>query len=249
MRYKLISCDVLYREMCAVVAQSAHQVDMQFLPKGLHDLGCRGMQGRLQDAIDETEPGRYDAILLGYGLCNNGIHNLRAKDAPLVIPRAHDCMTLFFGSRQRYLDYFQQNPGTYFQTSGWIERSEVTGELKQLSIGHLSGMDQSYDELVKKYGEDNAHYLWDTLCNTLRNYHQITFIAMGLGPEKQLEEHSRQEAAQRGWIFDKVTGDLNLIQRLVAGNWDEKDFLIVPPSHRVTARYDDQIIAAEPAKL
>jgi hypothetical protein len=249
MRYKLISCDVLYREMCAVVAQSPHQIDMQFLPKGLHDLGCKGMQSRLQTAIDQTESGQYQAILLGYGLCNNGIYNLRSVHTPIVIPRAHDCMTLFFGSRQRYLEYFQNNPGTYFQTSGWLERSELTGELKQLSIGHLTGMDQSYDELVKKYGEDNAQYLWETLCDTLHNYRQVTYIAMGLGPEKQFEDQSRQQATDRGWIFEKVLGDLGLIRRLVAGDWDEKDFLIVPPGHRVTTQHNDQIIATEPAKV
>ena len=51
--------------------------------------------------------------------------------------------------------------GTYFKTTGWIERDEVAEELKQLSIPNQMGMDMSYEELVEKYGEDNARFLWD----------------------------------------------------------------------------------------
>ena len=39
MRLKLIACKIFYRELCAVVARSIHQVDIEFLPKGLHDIG------------------------------------------------------------------------------------------------------------------------------------------------------------------------------------------------------------------
>ncbi len=245
MRFKLISCEVLYREMCAVVARAPNQVDMQFLPKGLHDIGRAAMLQRLQAAVDGVDASQYSAVLMGYGLCNNGVHNLRARTVPVVIPRAHDCMTFFFGSRERYLDYFNNNPGTYFQTSGWIERSELTGELRQASIGHLTGMDQSYTELIKKYGEDNAQFLWETLCNTTRNYSQVAYIEMGLGPSDAFEAQTRLEADARGWKFDKVQGDLNLAERLVAGNWDAKDFLVVPPGSRVVASNNEGIIAAE----
>ncbi|HZU27462.1 MAG TPA: hypothetical protein VFA04_18180, partial [Bryobacteraceae bacterium] len=62
MRLKLISCEVLLREMCAVVARSPHQIDPEFLPKGLHDLAGTRMRDRIQDRIDATESGRYDAI-------------------------------------------------------------------------------------------------------------------------------------------------------------------------------------------
>lgn len=248
MKYKLISCDVLYREMCFAAARSAHKVDLEFLPKGLHDIGCVGMQKRLQGVINGVKTADYDAILLGYGLCNNGLHNLRAPAIPLVIPRAHDCMTLFLGDRKRYLDIFNENPGTYFETSGWLERSELTGELKQNSIGHISGMDHSYDELVRKYGEDNAQYLWNSLCNTMRNYTQCTYIAMGVGPDAQFETQAKKEAEKKGWKFITVPGNLRLIEGLVAGNWSEADYLIVPPGHRVMAVYDEGIIHSEPVE-
>jgi len=57
-RLKLISCEVLYRELCAAVARSPHQVDIEFLPKGLHDLGGESMRARLQEAADGVDAGR-----------------------------------------------------------------------------------------------------------------------------------------------------------------------------------------------
>ena len=87
MRLKLISCEIFYREMCAAVARSPNQVDVEFLQKGLHDIGQAGMLARLQEAVDRVDGSRYDMILLGYGLCNNGIAGLVARSGPIVIPR------------------------------------------------------------------------------------------------------------------------------------------------------------------
>jgi hypothetical protein len=248
MRLKLISCEIFHREMCAAVARSINQVDIEFLPKGLHDIGSAGMLARVQEAVARVNGSRYDAVLLGYGLCNNGIRGLAAPPVPLVIPRAHDCITLFFGSRTRYTEYFNSRPGTYFMTTGWLERGKETGELRQASIYHQHGMDMSYDELVEKYGEDNARYLWETLCDTLRNYRQLTFIEMGVEPDDRFERQTREQAAERNWIFEKVPGDMGLIRRLVDGPWNAEDFLVVPPGERVAVRHDESIIEVEQAR-
>src|SRR4051812_1944044 len=163
MRYCLISCEVFYREMCAAIARSPHVVDLTILPKGLHDIGAKPMRERLQAAIDEVDPPRYDAILLGYGLCNNGTAGLIARQIPLVLTRAHDCITLFLGSRDRYLQYFTERPGVYFKTTGWMERGDSSVELSQLSIQQKSGLNLGYQAMVAKYGEDNARYLTEVL--------------------------------------------------------------------------------------
>jgi hypothetical protein len=247
-KFKLISCEVFYREMCEVVARSPHQIDIEFLPKGLHDIGCVSMCARLQTAVDAVDTSRYDAILLGYALCNNGIAGLRAPSIPLVVARGHDCMTLFFGSRDRYLQYFNDHPGTYFLTSGWIERGSDAGELNQISIQHSTGMDRTYEELVQQYGEDNAQYIYDQLCDQTKHYRRITFIRMGSEPNDSFRLHTERRAADHKWEFDQVEGDMTMIRRLVNGNWSDADFLVVPPGWRIVARYDDGIIATEPAE-
>ena len=228
--------------------EKGFDIDVEFLPKGLHDVGTADMNARLQAAIDRIDNTPYDAILLGYGLCNNGLVGLTSHTRQLVVPRAHDCITLFMGSASRYMDYFQNHPGVYFQTTGWIERGGADGELSQLALGKKLGFLQTYEEMVARYGEDNARYLQEELGNLTRHYRQFTFIEMGVEPDGSFEERARQDAGARGWAFEKVRGDLGLLQRLLGGQWDEKEFLVVPPGFQIVAKYDEGIIAAEPVE-
>ncbi len=246
MRLKLIGCDVLYRETCAVVACSPNQVDVQFLRKGLHDLAASEMLRQLQEAVDQVDPAEYDAVLMGYGLCGNGLVGLTARKVRLVVPRAHDCITLFLGSKERYLTYFQENPGVYFTTTGWLERGERLGELTQPGL-QRHGLGMSHEEMVAKYGEENAQFLEQEIGNYKTQYRQYTYIQMGVEPDDRFEQRTRECACQRGWKFEKLCGDLSLIRALVDGPWDDDRFLTVEPGWRVIARYDDGIIAAEKA--
>jgi hypothetical protein len=247
MRLKLIACEILYRELCAAVARSVNQIDLEFLPKGLHDIGQAGMSSRLQEVLARVDESLYERVLFGYGLCSNGLVGLAARNIPLVVPRAHDCITLFLGSKERYLDYFQANPGVYFKTTGWIERGENSHQNNPQSIAQQSGMIQTYEELVAKYGEDNAKFLYEQLCNMTRNYGKLTYIEMGIEPDDRFERQSRQQALERGWKFERLSGDMSLVQSLVDGPWDDDRFLVVPPGHRVAASFDDGVIKAVPS--
>jgi hypothetical protein len=233
MRLKLISCEVLFREMCFAVARSPHQVDIEFLPKGLHDLGGAPMCQRLQQAVDGVDANGYDAVLLGYALCGNGVVGLTARTLPLVIPRAHDCIALLMGSRQRYLEYFESHPGVYYRSTGWLERGQ---DLQQNLLG------RPLDELIARYGEDNGRYLFETLTAYRRNYSGLTYIATGLEPDGSFEQRAREEAAEHGWAFEILRGDLGLFERLLAGAWSVDDFLLVQPGCRVRASYDSGVI-------
>jgi hypothetical protein len=246
MRLKLIACEILFRELCAAAARSTNQIDVEFLPKGLHDIGQAGMSARLKEVLTAIDESKYDAVLFGYALCSNGLVGLTARSIPLVVPRAHDCITLFLGSKERYLDYFQNNPGVYFKTSGWIERGEGLEQLNRDSIAQQAGMTQTYEELVAKYGEDNARFLYEQLCNMTRNYSRLAYIAMSVGPDDRFERRTRDEAAQRGWQFEMLSGDMSLLQTLLDGSWDDGRFLVVQPGQRVAASFRDDIIKSEP---
>lgn len=245
MHCKLISCEVFHREVCACVAKSPNSVDIEFLPKGLHDFGGRKMLEAIQFAVNRSEGLGYEAILLGYGLCNNGLNGLVSRTIPLVMPRAHDCISVFLGSRARYLEYFEDHPGTYFKTTGWIERSNLSGQQTQLSMETAIQATLAYSTLVEKYGEDNARYLHEQLCGP-GHYRHLAFIEMGVEPNTGFEEKTRRQAAEQGWTFEKLAGDIGFLQRLVDGVWRDDEFLIVEPGHRVAARHDEGIIVAEP---
>ena len=246
MKLYLLGCEVFLRELCFLAAQSPHEVDVRFLPKGLHDLGACLMRGKLQEALAQVPANVYDAVLLGYGLCNNGLHGLEARDCKLVLPRAHDCITLFMGSRERYTEYFFANPGTYFLTPGWLERGESTGELRQMSIEEKSGMNKTYEELAEEYGEDNAEFLWEQLVDTERHYKKIAYIETGVCNEQPFIDRAKARADERGWEFERVRGDRELLRRLVDGEWQGDDFLVVEPGHRIHASPGEAIVKSVP---
>ena len=108
-RYKLISCEILFREVCQNVSKCRNIVDITFMPKGLHDVGETLMSDKLQKEINLVDIKQYEAILLCYGLCNNGVRGLHSA-LPIVLQRAHDCITLLLGSKEKYEEYFYNNP-------------------------------------------------------------------------------------------------------------------------------------------
>lgn len=238
-RFKLILCDIMLREACHCIARSRNIIDPVFMGKGLHNLGDCKMRKHLQEELDKVEADRYDAILLGYGLCNNGIAQLRAS-LPLVVPRAHDCITLLLGSREWYRQYFDRNPGTYYQSTGWIERDVAdykgeTGVMQQLGM-------QSYEEYVAQYGEENAKYLMETLGGGLQHYSKITYIDTGIGDFSAYERQSEEKAKENGWAYERLTGSCRLLQQLVDGEWDEKDFAVIPPGRTIKPTNGEDII-------
>ncbi len=105
-KFLLISCAVLARECYYCASVSKNIIDLKILEQGLHDVGEVKMAASLQDTINKVETDKYDAILLAYGLCNNGIRNLHAE-LPLVIPRAHDCITLAYGLKEGISELLQ----------------------------------------------------------------------------------------------------------------------------------------------
>jgi hypothetical protein len=132
-------------------------VENVFLDYGLHTFPKQLKKG-VQEQIDSIQ--KPSIIVLGYGLCGNGLDEIYAGIHTLVIPKADDCVAIFMGSRQRYLDQFHENPGTYYLTKGWFE----------VGSDPLS----EYEKLVEKYGADTAEYLMDT---QFQHYKRLVFVA------------------------------------------------------------------------
>jgi hypothetical protein len=245
-RLKVVACEILFRELSSAAARSPHTVDFEWLPQGLHDLGGASMRPRLQQAIDATPAPPYEAVVMGYGLCNNGLVGLSARKLPLVLLRAHDCIAAFLGSRRRYAAYFNAHPGTYFRTSGWLERARSAHTQLGLPT-QVGGASLDYEMLVARYGEDNADYLLEELGDLTRHYRRLAFIHMGLDSDDGFAAQARREAQERGWEYERLEGDLGLLERLLGGRWDEEDFLVVPPGGRVAAAHDERIVRLEQA--
>ncbi|NLE30360.1 MAG: DUF1638 domain-containing protein [Phycisphaerae bacterium] len=245
-KFKFIGCEIVYREACKLAAASPFRVDLEFLKKGLHDLKRQEMNQKIQAAIDAVPDDQdYQAILLGYARCNDGLAGITARNIPLVIPKAHDCITFFFGSRSAYQNYFDSHPGIYFHTTGWMERSDPNVPGSQGVMQQL-GLDLTFDEMVEKYGRENAEFLFEEFGDTLKNYQGVCFIRMGTTDETPFIEMSKSVAGEQGWTFECRDGNLSLLERLINGQWDPEDFLIVKPGEKIVARNTPEILSSEP---
>lgn len=244
MKIKLIACEALYREFCLAIARSPHVVDSTFVGFGLHDTPSE-LRAALQAEIDACEGRGYDAIALGYGLCSRGTAELSARSVPIVMPRAHDCITLFLGSRARYNEEFTSHPGTYYYSAGWIERKD--GEVQQGFVDetHTARAQDRYAEYVEKYGEDNAKFLIEQEAQWSANYSRAVLIDMGIGNVEEYRRFTQCIAQSHGWEYAELKGDLSLVERLANGEWESEDFLRVEPGKRVIESFDQLVIRAE----
>lgn len=249
MYLKVLACEVAARELYYAAARSTNIVDIEFLSQGHHDTPASGRVD-IQKRLEAVPAGKYDAIVLGYGLCSNILSGIWTPHTQLIIPRAHDCITFFLGSKERYQAFFDANPGTYYYTSGWMECVRRRLEPGKASVGMLfpaqGGIGNAYNEWVEKYGEEKAKALLEVMGEWTSSYSRGALIDFDFTRHLKLREQVQQICAERGWEFTGVEGDIGLIQRLLDADWRVEEVLVVPPQHKVVPSFDDRIIAAEP---
>lgn len=245
MHLKVIACQVFTRELKHLLARSPHAVDLEIIPMGLHSLGVE-MRPQLQERIDAADSLGYDAILLGYALCGRGTEGLIARTIQLILPRAHDCIGVLMGHRHRYASYFEDHPGVYYRSPGWVEFQTPDLKLQPAyaTQKNFLGAQSTLDEFIAKYGEDNGRYLYEQFSAFRHSYSGLTYIATGIASDESCRSQARAEAAKEGWVFDEVAGSLALLERLVNGPWDADSFLIVPPGAQIRATIDENIVEA-----
>jgi len=203
---------------CETIDDEIHKVNRRgypchFLEHGLHrtpDL----LRARLQEAISQVKEG--EVILLGYGLCSNGVVGLRSSDKWLIIPRVDDCISLLLGSRKTYLEHFQREPGTYYLTKGWIDHGKTPY--------------QQYHEYLERYDRQTALWIAKEL---LKNYTRVALIDTGAYDLNGCRTYAQQFAAFFGLRLEEVPGTIQILHDLLKGRWG-RDFLVVEPGTEVT---------------
>jgi len=247
---KVIACEIAVRELYYTAARCPNLVDLEFLTQGYHDVPATGLR-EIQKRINDVPAGKYDAVVLGYGLCSNILSGITTPHTPLIVPRAHDCITFFLGSKERYQKCFQERPGTYYFTSGWLECATRRGE-KSLFLGSGAAapaslnMNVNYQQWVEKYGEDQAKFLVEEMGRWANAYSHGTLIDFDFTKPLELEKRVKAICGEKGWESDLLKGDLSLFERLLAGDWPQTDFLTLKPGYKIVPSYDDGIIAAVP---
>lgn len=203
------------------VLREAAGVEVRYLEQALHRTP-QLMTGRIQAEIDAVS-GYADRIVLGYGLCSNGIAGVVAGRQAVVIPRCHDCIALFLGSRAAYSRLFEQIPGTYYLTPGWIEE-------KKDPLGIVQ------DDYTPRVGSDTA--VW-VMREELKHYTHIALISSGLTGIESYRQRAEQNAAFFEKQYIEIQGNLDYFRKMVRADTADdsvcpEDFVCVSPGVRIT---------------
>jgi hypothetical protein len=152
-KFALLACSVFEREIGLHAAAAAHIVETRYFEMGLHDRPDH-LRTELQKNLSAVDARTdIEAVVLAYGLCGRGTVGLRPLRHKLVIPRAHDCITVFMGSKSTYAEHQRACPTAYYYTPGWNRERRVPGPERLAAVKA---------ELAKKFDADDVDWLVKT---------------------------------------------------------------------------------------
>jgi hypothetical protein len=198
------------------IVDNTNEVSTHFLDYGLHSIP-KQLNQVLQEQIDAiSEP---SLIVLGYGLCGNGLDEIQAGSHTLLVPKADDCIAIFMGSRKRYLEQFKENPGTYYLTKGWFE----------VGSDPLS----EYEKLLEKYDLETADWLMEV---QYKHYKKLMFVAQRQSDLDTYRPRALEVAAyceRFGMVYDEYLGSNDFLNQISAAlesqHYLPPEFIMVPP--------------------
>lgn len=208
-RRVVIACRVMEPELNHVLAEGGEAdegVEIVYLDQLLHRTPGK-LLDLVQEKIDQVAQ-TASRIVLGYGLCSNGVVGVTARQQGLIIPRCHDCIALFLGSPERYQEIFRAKPGTYYLTPGWIrEQKDPLGII---------------EEYVPKYGRDTTRWLIE---EELKHYTHISLIDTGVDEMAPLRARAMENATVLKKEYEEIPGSLDYFRELLHGPYADEKFL------------------------
>jgi hypothetical protein len=218
----LIACKVFQNFIEKYLPEGLVQ-SLTFLDYGLHRVP-KNLKIALQEQLDQIETP--SLVVLGYGLCGNGLDGIQAGNHTLLIPRTDDCIAILLGSYQAYQHEFSTKPGTYYLTKGWLESG--------------SNPLQEYQEYVQRYGEEKAAWLMDT---QYHNYKRLVFVSHepdDLARYRRIAMDVAEYCAKWGMVYEEMLGSDQYVRRLaeIAASLQTADdeFIIIPPGGELKQR-------------
>ena len=236
----VIACRVIEEELRHLGAGLPHILAFEFFEVGLHDRPNQ-LRTQLQAGIARCEANpEVSVILLGYGLCGTATVGLSPRRCTLVLPRAHDCVTLFLGSKEKYAACVSREPGTYWYCPGWNRSGRSPGPDREAALRK---------EYSEKFGAEEADYLIETERTTLAQYTTAAYTSLGMPGDDDQRRYAERCARSLGWRFRHCPGDASLLRDLLSGPWSEDRFLVVRPGQAIAHAPDERIATVVPADV
>ena len=207
---KIIACGSIRPEL-EMLADGQEEIEMRFLPQNLHRIPEK-LTAVLQKVLDETGEDASE-IVLGYGLCSNGVVGLKAPRQGLLIPRVHDCIAFYLGSHQAYQKVFSQKPGTYHLTRSWIDnQTDPLGLMR--------------NEYTRRVGSEMAE---EAIRTEIRNYKYISFVDTQGSGNEAYRNRARENAAYFNKEFIEYKGADTFFKKFLFGPYHKPDFIYISP--------------------
>jgi hypothetical protein len=195
--------------------------NITFFDYGLHAVP-RNLRQTLQQAIDGiAQP---SLVVLGYGLCGNGLDQIQAGKHYLLIPRTDDCIAILLGSYQAYRREMEKEPGTYYLSKGWLEAG--TNPLEESR------------KYALKYDAATVEFLMDS---QYQHYRRLMLVARDQNELETYRARAQEVAAycaRWGMRYEEMLGSDDLLIKLVdiaTGSVEvDHEFLLVPPGGMLT---------------
>lgn len=228
---------MLESEIAAFTRDTTHIRRREFFEIGLHDQPT-GLRAKLAGAIERAEADpAVEAVVLVYGLCGLALVDLAPRRCPLVVPRAHDCITLFLGSKERYATCMRADPGLYWYSPGWNRDKRVPGPEREAQLR------AAYTE---KFGAEDAEALLAMERESFAQHTGAGYVDLGQPGDERHRAYAESCAASLGWSLTPRRGDATLLRDLLHGPWDDARFLVVSPGQRIAFSVDASIVKAVP---
>lgn len=230
----IIACDVL-QDMLVNLLPDGLADEVTFFDFAMH-VTPRKMAQTLQDAIDSIE--EPSLVVLGYGLCGNGLNGIQAGKHTLLLPRVDDCIAIFLGSREKYRKEFQEEPGTYYLTKGWLEANNRRMDQAEEGVSPY-GIDPlaTYELYVSQYGPETAEWLME---KQYQNYRRLALVAHDQADLEECRPRAQEVARycqQWGMRYEEILGSDAYVRRLVevatTPEMVDDDFLVIPPGGEI----------------
>jgi len=216
----VLSCQVFQNWLEHLLPAQANK-NITFFDYGLHKVP-KNLRQTIQSAIDSIE--QPSLVLLGYGLCGNGLDKINAGRHYLLIPRTDDCIAILLGSYPAYLREMQKQPGTYYLSKGWLESG--------------SNPLQESQELEIKYGSEKAAWLMDY---QYHNYKRLMLVARDQPEVEHYHPRAMEVAdycARWGMKYEEMLGSDEYLQQFAAFAAQieqvNEEFLLIPPGGVLT---------------
>ncbi len=203
----IIACEIFRLELEAVTADT--DVGLELVEIALHRTPQK-MPERLNALIKKAECGNAEEIIMGYGLCSNGVAGVSSK-RNLCIARCHDCLGLLLGSTKRHLSILAEWPRAFYMFAGMVEAA----------FDPLTILEKEH---IPRLGEKKA---WRGMELAFKEYTHFAYIESKAGQDPKYKQRFWENCRAFKKEPLEFDGDLEYITRLVHGPRTPEDFIML----------------------